>query len=103
MSNRLSHLFSRPPCRCVRIRKRLRRLAAECNQVEQLIGNVAEFIVPSVASYLSGDRRTPRLFLSADFEPAKRGADLGQYAAGELRRVGLELLAAANRLEGGAA
>lgn len=101
MSNRLSHLFSRPPCRCRLVRRRIRKLAAEANAVERLIGSVAEFLLPSVASYLAGDRREARLFLSVDFPPAERGSDLRQYAGRELRRVGLELLAAADRVEGG--
>lgn len=98
--NRISHQFP-TSCRCCRARRRLRRIAAECRKLERVIG-IAEFLVPSITNYLSGSVRQVRLFLSAEFEPAPRGADLGQYAAGELRRVGLELLAAADRVDGGA-
>ena len=99
--NRISHRFEKP-CRCQRIKRKVRRIAAEANAVEKLMGSVAEFMVPSVASFLSGDRRTARLFVAQDFEPAEAGDDLRTYAGRELRRLGLAMLAAADRLQGGA-
>ena len=56
----------------------------------------------SIGSYMVGEQRRPRLFLCVDFEPCEPRADLALYAAGELRRVALEMLAAADRCEGGA-
>lgn len=98
--NRLSHLFGKPSCKCCRVRRKLRRMAAEVNAVEKLIGSVAEFLIPSVGSYLNGERRQVRLFITLDCEPAKPGTDLAQYAAAELRRVAGELLCAAERAGG---
>lgn len=102
MSNRLSHLFSRPPCKCQRIRARLRRLSSECNAIET-IASCVEFLIPGAESYAAGKREIG-MFVDLKADTCKVGDDLRTFAAQQLRAMSRELAGAADRLdsEGGA-
>lgn len=97
--NRIGHLFA--PCRCRLIRRRLRKLAVECNALEKIAG-CFEFVVPSHDAYELGKREV-RMFVDLACDPTTVGADLRIYATQQLRALSRELACAADRLEGGAA
>jgi hypothetical protein len=100
MKNRLSRHF-RPPCRCRLIRRRLRKLAAECNTIET-IASCVEFVVPSAEGYANGKREV-RLWVNCKSDTARVGDDLRLFAIQQLRGMSQELAGAADRLEGGVA
>lgn len=100
--NRLSGHFDRPRCRCNQIKRELQALAEEARRIETLIAGEAELVVPDLADALKGQMGV-RLFILSSCPETQPDEDLTAYAARELKRMGLELLAAAERVEGGAA
>jgi hypothetical protein len=96
--NRITNAFEKPKCRCRLIRRRLRKLAAECNAIET-IASCVEFIVPGAESYARGKREVG-MFVNLKADKAKCGDDLKLFAAQQLRAMSRELAGAAERLEG---
>ncbi len=117
MSTNRIRAFLRPiECDCCREREHASRqrdrVMAEAERIELLADDAIEVMIPSLQNFM-GEREPGdddddgeniwalRFFVRLRPRVASFDESLTQYAADELRRIAAELLAAADRVEGG--